>query len=292
MAITPEKILLATDFSSRCDRALDRSIQLMKQHNSELIILYVIEPFNEFHTFYRKRFLSSHTYREKLAEKAMFQMQKSIAPESGRVKIVIRKGDTADVILEVASEERCDLIICGVARDVMFGHHALGRTVNKLLRRSDFSLLIVTSRMTGAYSKILVASDMSDVSREAIKTSVSLFRGQKLDVLYAEDAYGSHAVDAHKAYHEQIKKTAQQEFASFIDSTGLSGNDRKNINVIVEWGRPALLIQEFAEHSSADLVVIGSRIRNPLIAYFFESTAKRIISMLSCDSLVIRGCSD
>lgn len=206
MAITPEKILLATDFSSRCDRALDRSIQLMKQHNSELIILYVIEPFNEFHTFYRKRFLSSHTYREKLAEKAMFQMQKSIAPESGRVKIVIRKGDTADVILEVASEERCDLIICGVARDVMFGHHALGRTVNKLLRRSDFSLLIVTSRMTGAYSKILVASDMSDVSREAIKTSVSLFRGQKLDVLYAEDAYGSHAVDAHKAYHEQIKK--------------------------------------------------------------------------------------
>lgn len=40
----PRTILLATDLSSRCDRAVQRGLQLAKLWNSRLIILNVIEP--------------------------------------------------------------------------------------------------------------------------------------------------------------------------------------------------------------------------------------------------------
>lgn len=288
MITPPGKILLATDFSARCDRALDRALQLMKQFNAELVILHVIEPSNEFRTFYRKRLLKSHSYAEKLAEKARHELKEFLPLDQGKINIVIGKGNTADVILETASKEKCDLIICGVARDVMMGYHTLGKTVNRLFGRSDISMLIVTDRMSRPYSRILAAADISGVSAAAIKSALAVFKDQKIDILYAEDAYGSHALDGHNAFHEQIKINAQRDFNSFIDSAGISAHDRERINIIIEWGKPAPLVQEFVDNSSTDLVVLGSRKRNIVTSYFFESVAKRIISVLSCDALVIR----
>jgi nucleotide-binding universal stress UspA family protein len=292
MAVPPVKLLLATDFSARCDRALDRALQLMKQFDAELIILHVIEPSNEFRTFYRKRLISTHSYADKLAEKARHELKEFLPDNSGRINIIIKKGDTADIILETASKEKCDLIICGVARDVMLGHHTLGKTVNRLLRRSDISMLIVTDRMSRPYSKILAASDISGVSAGAIKTALTIFKDRKIDILFAEEAYGSHALDGHNAFHEQIKINAQRDFNAFIDSAGLSPHDRERINIIIEWGKPAPLVQEFVDNSSTDLVIMGSRKRNPVASYFFESIAKRIVSVLSCDALVIRESQD
>jgi CO/xanthine dehydrogenase Mo-binding subunit len=48
--------------------------------------------------------------------------------------------------------------------------------------------------MSRPYSKILAASDISGVSAGAIKTALSIFKDQKIDILYAEEAYGSHAL--------------------------------------------------------------------------------------------------
>jgi nucleotide-binding universal stress UspA family protein len=42
----PTKILLATDLSHRCDRALDRATALAAQWQSALIILHVLEKFD------------------------------------------------------------------------------------------------------------------------------------------------------------------------------------------------------------------------------------------------------
>ena len=45
LALTPpQKILLATDLSSRGDRALDRAAQLARQWDAELIVVHALEP--------------------------------------------------------------------------------------------------------------------------------------------------------------------------------------------------------------------------------------------------------
>ncbi len=284
----PANILLATDFSARCDRALDRSLQLMKQFNAGLTILHVIEPSYEYRTFYRKRFVSSLSYAEILADKARRELDDYLQDHSDRIRILVKKGNIADTIVETASGGNCNLVVCGVARDVMVGNHRLGRTVNRLLRRSDIPLLVVTDRMVRPYSKVLVASDMTSMSGIAVRAALSMFKDQKIDILYAEKAYGAHAVDRDRAFHEEIKNNARKDFVSFIDSLSLAEHDRKRINTIIEWGKPAPLLQEFVQSSSTDLVIMGSRKRNPLALYFFESVARRIVSGLSCDALIIR----
>jgi len=42
----PKKILLATDLSSRCDRALDRAAALAARWQSALVVLHVLEKFD------------------------------------------------------------------------------------------------------------------------------------------------------------------------------------------------------------------------------------------------------
>ena len=44
----PATILFATDLSSRCDRALDRSLMLAKQWGAHLVALTVVEPGDHF----------------------------------------------------------------------------------------------------------------------------------------------------------------------------------------------------------------------------------------------------
>ncbi|WP_374577666.1 universal stress protein [Phenylobacterium sp. J367] len=40
----PKTVLLATDLSSRCDRAQDRSLQLARRWNARLVLVTVVEP--------------------------------------------------------------------------------------------------------------------------------------------------------------------------------------------------------------------------------------------------------
>src|SRR5688572_30512216 len=42
-ASRPSRILLATDLTSRCDRALDRAVQLAREWDAQLHVLHAIE---------------------------------------------------------------------------------------------------------------------------------------------------------------------------------------------------------------------------------------------------------
>jgi hypothetical protein len=41
--MTPKKILLATDLSCRCDRAMDRAVALATEWQAQLVVLHVLQ---------------------------------------------------------------------------------------------------------------------------------------------------------------------------------------------------------------------------------------------------------
>ena len=51
----PRKILLATDLSARCDRALERALAIAASQNAHLIIVHVIEELDESTLSYGRR---------------------------------------------------------------------------------------------------------------------------------------------------------------------------------------------------------------------------------------------
>jgi len=54
-------------------------------------------------------------------------------------------------------------------------------------------------------------------------------------------------------------------------------------------GYPADAVVEYAEGIGADLIVIGSRGRGELAAFFLGSTSHRILHLAHCDVLVVKG---
>ncbi|MGP9539588.1 universal stress protein [Brachybacterium sp. AOP43-C2-M15] len=64
-----------------------------------------------------------------------------------RVRVAFRQEDTeddiADVLLDVAEEERAELLVLGVRRQRDLARHLLGLTVQKLLLSADCEVLVV-----------------------------------------------------------------------------------------------------------------------------------------------------
>src|SRR5690606_33501332 len=130
----PKKILLATDLSSRSDRALDRATQLAQQWNAALVVVHALD--DQKNVRWSPAFEDLPSWRRPpdpaLAVEA--QIRRDVREAIEDLRIVVAEGDAPDVILDVAAREQTDLIVIGAARDHGLGRVFLGRTVEHLIR--------------------------------------------------------------------------------------------------------------------------------------------------------------
>ncbi len=285
----PRRILLATDLSARSDRAQDRAVSLMKQYDAGLLVVHVLEPTKPNRTAHCVRFSTSFNPDEKLIKNARSKILEYLGDGGNQVAVRIEKGDPHHAILKVAIAEQCDLIVSGVARNEMLGRIAMGKTVEHLMSNSEIPLLIVTDRVLSPYQNIVVPLDFSDTSRQALEVAAAFFPDKKLTVLHAHATPGSWAATDRDNYRDQMRRMAYEDCMAFLDTVDLPKDKRAGIGVLIEWGEPSQLLQDLVQCSSADLVVVGSRVRGVLLNFLFGSIAKRIVSTLSCDALVVRG---
>ncbi len=285
----PKKILLATDLSPRSDRAQDRAVSLAKQFDSELIALHVIESFNENHGIRRIPFLPLPSHNKLAIKRARQLLHTDIGSVNPKASIRIEEGEPFEKIMRVATETNCDLIITGVARYEILGRFTPGKTAGRLLRKSGISLLVVTERCRGPYRKIVTPTDLSVMSKHAIETAAAFFPDQTLSVLYPFTTPKSSSVDNVAEYREQMRQVAQRDLADFLGTADLTVDQRARVSMVIEYGDKAKLLSNFVQLSGSELVVVGFRLQGLLSYAFLGDHAKRIISSLPCDTLVVRG---
>ena len=105
----PRSLLLATDLSCRCDRALDRAVMLASAWGAKLHVLYVLEG-NE--PEQGPEPVPGGSVRA-LAERHLRAATRNHDVEA---EIVIERGDPAEIILRTANELDCELIVTGIFR--------------------------------------------------------------------------------------------------------------------------------------------------------------------------------
>lgn len=287
MNIFPKKILFATDLSAECDRAQERAVMLSKIHDTELVVLHVIETSARFHVARRQLFSHSFNPDQAQFEQVSRLLMENLSSAAGRFSIRIKKGPVADSIIKTAREENCDFIITGAARKTTAGGTGFGTNTGRLIGKTTVPLLLISSKAIAPYRNIIIASDFSNASRMALRTAVALFPDKRLVLFNTHSAPGSYAVDNQNSYREEMRLIAHKEYISFINSSGLPENYSDYISPVIEWGSPVLLLQEYISHASADLVILGSRRRNMFAAFLLGSKAKRIASEISCDVLIV-----
>lgn len=284
----PKKILLATDLSARCDRALDRAAALAVAWHAELVVVHALEQDDDFYAAMLEERLPSWRPQSDPAAVVVEQLRRDLRQAVPNVVTVAEKGKPDELVLRVAKERGCELIVTGIARDETLGRFGLGTTVDKLLRRSRLPLLVVKQRARGAYEDIVVATDFSPSACEAVRVAAAFFPERKLDLFHAYAAPGMGGAPAPEVLRAQQQEIFAEETARFLAESGIALERTRRFGLIVEEGEPGQLIRQYVRDRGVDLVVLGTQGRGVLADLFLGSTAREILSTLSCDALVVR----
>lgn len=280
----PRTILLATDMSSRFDRAMQRALQLAKLWKSHLIILNVIEL--DYNNRGEVEDVPSWRRPADLRRIAQDQIRRQFGESANEAEVRVVEGEPVAAIEEAAREVGADMIVTGVARDDAFERYRLGSTVDRLARRTYVPLLIVKSRVW-PYEEILVATDFSEPSQQALIAADRFFPTAPLTALHGWEVPFAGFLD-NPGFREQLKEQDKQGGESFIQRSKLSFEGRARVRVLIEQGCPEVLVRQYMLYNEVDLVVVGTHGGSWVFDKRLGGTAKRILEFAPADVLLIR----
>lgn len=284
--IPPRQILLATDLSARCDRAQDRAVMLAKEWQAELVVLHVMEPSSSELLVDDSR-LPSWRRQSDPVTAVYRRLARDIGEGAPNMRIVVERGNAVDVVLDTAEKHGCDLIVTGIARDEFLGRLALGNTVDQVSRNSRVPILTVRDRPHAPYRSILAASDFSVASSHAVSAAARMFPKAACTLFHAYDApLASRVVDT-ALYNAETRSVAEQEARRFLEGVAVPAGWQVH-RTVIERGSPATLLRDFASHEGTELIVLGSRGNGALFEILIGSTAREILDMAPCDTLLVR----
>lgn len=283
----PARLLLATDLSGRCDRALDRAALLAQAWNATLVVVHVLESRLDDFDYLHRHELPSWRRAPDRAALAESQIRRDLGNGPNAIVVRIAEGDPVQRIEEIAREEGCGLIVTGVARDQTLGRIFLGATVDRLIRRSRVPVLVVKSRAKRAYEKIVVATDFSDSSLYALEATLAHFPNAAITLLHAYEP-PFEGLTTRTDLSDQLAAVEREASAEFLAKSGLSEADKARIKVLIERGSPDSILRAYVDDVGADLIVAGSHGRSAVFDVLIGSTAKRIVENAAIDVLLVR----
>ncbi len=273
----PACVLLATDLSCRCDRALDRAVQLVRTWHASLHILHVVE--------------GSDPQSRPATEQAAIAEREIRAAMGHRhipFSVVLDRGNPADAIMRQVGAVSAGLVVTGIARDETFGRNVLGNTVEKAIRHATVPVLVAKTRPHGPYRNIVVGTDFSDPSRQALETAIGLFPDATFTLMHAFHVPFEGFADRRPDYLAEYRADLRREAEAFLSALHIPDATRDAVNLVIEHGEASALLESVVQTQPVDLVVLGAHRHGDLFSVLFGSTAEYLLSVLSCDILIVR----
>ena len=279
-----KRILLATDFSTRSDRALRRAALIAKAIGATLQVVHVVDA------DLPERFIDADISRAKTTLDQLVASIGSVEAIEARDLIVV--DDIHNGILKIAEEIQADLIIIGPhrrrLRDIF-----VGTTAERLLQRSTIPLLIAIAPPVRDYRKALLALHFNESSKAAGQSAlhIGLFDHAEVVVMHAFDAPAeghlkrSFATDDEVAdYVLRERGRASSELGTMVKELGLPPT---SLMIESSDGAPSRTILDAAKEIEADLIVVGSTRRKGIERTLVGSVTADVIRNSNGDILVL-----
>jgi len=276
------RILVATDFSPRSQRAVRRAGILAAQSRGTVILMHAVDGPD-----------CPGTAQDIREARLMTIEQIAVVPELYRVACepLVVRGRPSTAIRNAAAAHGADLIVagsrCGAPRlDPR-------RTIGRLMRDAPCPILFVRRKAAVPYARILVPVDLSDASERALQSTVSLGLADRahVTVLHAFTAPGKSRLYASgisrgqvNGYVEGCRSSSAKDVEMFLSGTDIT--DRRWTRQVEE-GAPREVIPRIAEDGLADLLVIGSHARTRLGKALLGSVTEDVVFAAGPDVLVV-----
>jgi nucleotide-binding universal stress UspA family protein len=147
-----ERILVATDFSTRSDRALRRAILIAGPSSAELVLIHAVDGDQPSRLVDLER---------TAAEDLLTEMAETIRRVDGlRCRGEVRVGDPFEALGAASRDLAADLLLMGPHRRQVLRDIFVGTTVQRVINRTGTPVLMANSVPSAAYRSILITTDL------------------------------------------------------------------------------------------------------------------------------------
>lgn len=268
-------IAVATDFSARADRAIDRALSIGERSGSLVRLVHALD--------YMEADRADWNALDK-------RMRECVGDTPCKTEFAYPEGSPPQAIAEASEAKDVDLLVIGPARYNSIGDFFLGTAVDYVLRYTTKPVLVVKQRPRVAYRHIIAGTDFSAGSRHAILSAARMFPQAQVHVVHGwhvpfegfqRDSYVAEEVeaDARKAL-DAFMKTLPEEEPSLAEAT----------SALVRGGAFAAITTEFADRcelASEGLVVLGSHGTSGFRQAALGSVTSDLLRSLKPDVLVV-----
>lgn len=265
------QILAATDFSTRSYRALRKASVLAQAGGAELTILHVVDDDQPKH-------LVEVESRE--AERVLAEQIRAMAElHTAKCRPMVVNGNPFDSILHSAEAIGADLIVMGSHRKEFLRDLFVGTTIERVIRKGPFPVLVVNTDASRPYGNAVAAVDISEPSANAIRVakSIGLIGEENITLLHALLPPGIRQMTT-----AVVNRGATDELSAFLTAKGLDGP-----NLRVEEGEPFDVISRAVEEMTPDLLIVGTHGRTGLLKVFLGSVTEETLRRLDVDILAV-----
>jgi len=271
-------IVVATDFSARADRAIDRALQLGAEWGTRIVLLHAVD---------RKAEGADQAALDRAMEGGLPQG----VPGTEAVEFAYVEGEPPEAIAQAADQLDARLIVMGPARYNSLGDYFLGTAIDHVLRHCAQPILIVKQRPHGPYGTIVAPSDLSRPSAEAVRLTLDWFGEAQLHVAHAcHIPFDAWQQDEHVKSDVLAADTLRtNEFLARLD---LSESDRRRVATQVVAGSVHDAVNGTARAVGADLVVIGSHGESGFRHATIGSKANALLETTRIDTLMVKTMRD
>jgi len=296
-----ERILLATDGSTRAEGAEAYACKLAESWGATLTVVSVLEfapgldPESPVCRIYLAELMTQAT--EDLARLKARAAERGIA-----VHTRIETGIPSEQVLAAAAAEDADLIIMGTAGKTGLAHVLLGSTAERIIRtapcpvlavrmdRSEAERTGVSTSHPASLDRIMVPVDFSDCSLDALEYAVSVAQRAQASVMLLHVlepvSYGLDFTVSIQAEREHERKILTERLAGLVAALEAANVKSESL---VRGGLPRDSILEAARAWSADLIVMGTHGRRGLSHALYGSVVESVLRKSHCPILTVRS---
>jgi len=280
-----KKILAATDFSARSDRAIRRATLLARQFGASVTLVHVVDDDQP------KQLVESES---EIAERILADQCASLRHIDGLdCEFLVELGDPFEGIAAATARLSPDILVVGTHRRQALKDLFLGTTAERTIRASKRPVVMANNVPAAPWRHILVGIDFSDNSSAALEAvkSLGIDANATVTAIHIFDAPGT-ALIAHSAmtrdeatgYITGEQARAEKDLTAFLKRAGHAPD-----NTVVRFNETSvgMVLAETARELSADLIVVGTRGRSGLARTMLGSTAEETFRISEMDVLAV-----
>lgn len=278
------KILVAFDGSEAGENALMQAFTLANDEKSWITVATVVPAYTGDLSLVGVGDI--HKALTRPGEQLLSRAREIATHEGALVKTVLEEGEAHEKLVDLAEAENCSVIVMGRRGRSKLEKALMGSVTARVIGLSQRDVLVVPPGADIAWKKILVATDGSKNSVNAVEKAVDFAKsyGGNLIALSVVDLPDELYAEAPTLVDNLVAKAK-----GYVgDVSGLADKIGVTVRTEVREGESYRSVVSLAAEESVDLIVMGSHGRTGLKRLLMGSVTEKVIGHAPCPVLVVK----